>query len=194
MATAGNTQKDVWGGSYFGNLDFWTKATATTNGRHRCRSRPRPDTPVFFELRRRSDVRRISANKPAASTGKNIWSRSNSCRWVIWRYYCRWKKEGREMKRREISARARGSRLFHFWHIPVPISAENDITASTTSISLVVTPIKSNVSVIKLIMIIDSITSALLRHVRHSVTVGERKTNNRKGIDCYRAIQFSGKK
>lgn len=44
-----NTQKNAWGGGYFGNLDFWAKVTEITNGRHRCRSNPRPDTPVFFE-------------------------------------------------------------------------------------------------------------------------------------------------
>lgn len=143
MATAGNTQKDVWGGSYFGNLDFWTKATATTNGRHRCRSSPRPDTPVFFELRRRPDVRRISANKPAASAGKNIWSRSNSCRWVIWRHYRRgrWKKKEGKWKR-EKSPRVRGGfASFSFLaHSRPYFCIESDVTANTiTSISLVVT-------------------------------------------------------
>jgi len=73
------------------------------------------------------DVRRISANKPAASTGKNIWSRSNSCRWVIWRHYRRgrWKKK----RERKKSPRLREMmRLFHFCHISVPISVTSKVT------------------------------------------------------------------
>jgi len=41
-------------------------------------------------------------------------------------------------------------------------------------------------------MIIDSIIGLLLRHVCHSVTVGEQKTNNWKGKD-YRTIRSSEK-
>lgn len=72
---AGNTQQDACEEEV--TLVIWTfkrkHDSEITNGRHRCRSNLRPDTPVFFEY---GDVRRIGANKPTASAEKNIWSRS----------------------------------------------------------------------------------------------------------------------